>query len=94
MLGLLVAFMNPPVDEAAFNAWYDEEHVPLRLGVPGFLNARRYRAPDETSAPARASATTMAPAVGPQDSLRLTRAIWPCTTSSPRRSSTPNPTRG
>lgn len=68
MQALLVAFMNPPADEAAFNAWYDEEHVPLRLGVPGFLNAHRYRAPDDTSAPARASATTMAPAVGPQDS--------------------------
>ena len=44
MQGLLVAFMNPPADEDAFNAWYDEEHVPLRLGVPGFLSARRYRA--------------------------------------------------
>lgn len=42
--GLLVAMMNPPSDEDAFNAWYDEEHVPLRLGVPGFLSARRYRA--------------------------------------------------
>jgi hypothetical protein len=44
MQGLLVAMMNPPADEDAFNAWYDEEHVPLRLGVPGFLSARRYRA--------------------------------------------------
>jgi hypothetical protein len=45
MQGLLAAFMNPPVhDEDGFNAWYDEEHVPLRLAVPGFLNARRYRA--------------------------------------------------
>jgi hypothetical protein len=44
MQGLLVAMMNPPADEDAFNAWYDEEHVPLRLGVPGFLSGRRYRA--------------------------------------------------
>jgi hypothetical protein len=44
MQGLLVAMMNPPADEAGFNAWYDEEHVPLRLGVAGFLSARRYRA--------------------------------------------------
>ena len=44
MQGLLVAFMDPPDDEEAFNAWYDEEHVPLRLGVPGFLSARRYTA--------------------------------------------------
>jgi antibiotic biosynthesis monooxygenase (ABM) superfamily enzyme len=44
MHALLAAMMNPPADEAAFNAWYDEEHVPLRLAVPGFLSARRYRA--------------------------------------------------
>lgn len=36
--------MNPPADEDACNAWYDEEHMPLRLGVPGFLSGRRYRA--------------------------------------------------
>lgn len=30
-------------DDAEFNAWYQEEHVPERLRVPGFLNARRYR---------------------------------------------------
>lgn len=30
-------------DEPAFGAWYEEEHVPERLAVPGFLAARRYR---------------------------------------------------
>jgi len=30
-------------DEAEFNAWYAEEHVPERLDVPGILSARRYR---------------------------------------------------
>ncbi|MGE5129104.1 MAG: hypothetical protein ACM3IK_05705 [Sphingomonadaceae bacterium] len=30
-------------DEAEFNDWYVEEHVPERLGVPGIRNARRYR---------------------------------------------------
>jgi len=30
-------------DEAEFNAWYVEEHVPERLGIPGILSARRYR---------------------------------------------------
>ena len=50
--------MNPPADdEGGFNLWYDQEHVPLRLAVPGFLNARRYRA-----APLPAGA---APASGP-----------------------------
>ena len=42
---LLAAFMNPPAnDEAGFNAWYDEEHVPNRLAIAGFLNGRRYKA--------------------------------------------------
>ncbi len=30
-------------DEAEFNTWYVEEHVPERLGIPGILSARRYR---------------------------------------------------
>src|SRR5258708_11141904 len=48
MEGVLAAFMNPPVDdEGGFNTWYDEEHVPLRLAVPGFLNARRYKAAED-----------------------------------------------
>jgi hypothetical protein len=51
MQALLVAMMNPPADEDAFNAWYDEEHVPLRLATPGFLSARRYRAPQEINLP-------------------------------------------
>jgi hypothetical protein len=68
MQGLLIAFMNPPADEAAFNAWYDKEHVPLRLGVPGFLNGRRYRVPDESPDLARAAASTVPQTHGAQDS--------------------------
>jgi hypothetical protein len=42
---MLLAFSDPPAgQEAAFNAWYDEEHAPNRLTVPGILNARRYAA--------------------------------------------------
>ena len=42
---LLLAFMNPPAEDlAAWNAWYDEEHVPNRLATPGILTGRRYRA--------------------------------------------------
>jgi hypothetical protein len=45
MQGLLAAFMNPPAkDEVGFNAWYDDEHVPDRLAVRGFLSASRYTA--------------------------------------------------
>src|SRR5258708_10262448 len=47
MHGLLAAFMNPPEDEVEFNLWYDEEHVPNRLAVAGFLNGRRYKAAED-----------------------------------------------
>ena len=32
------------VHEAEFNRWYDEEHLPALLGVPGYRSGRRYRA--------------------------------------------------
>jgi hypothetical protein len=52
MQGLLAAFMNPPLDdEAGFNAWYDEEHVPLRRATPGFLTAARFKAAGDADYP-------------------------------------------
>ena len=33
--------------EPDFLKWYDEEHIPERLAVPGFLAARRFRATDQ-----------------------------------------------
>jgi hypothetical protein len=41
--GILIAAMDfsaAPVDE--FHDWYDLEHVPERLAIPGFLNAERW----------------------------------------------------
>ncbi|HEY8524063.1 MAG TPA: hypothetical protein VIL48_03805 [Acidimicrobiales bacterium] len=44
MPGILFAHMEPPAEiEDEFNRWYDEDHVPSRLGVPGFRAAHRYR---------------------------------------------------
>ncbi|WP_043830094.1 DUF4286 family protein [Muricoccus aerilatus] len=46
MQGTTILFSEmtpPPGREEEFHAWYDEEHVPLRVGVPGFVSARRYR---------------------------------------------------
>ena len=41
--GILVAAMNfSDVAEDEFHDWYDTEHVPERLRVPGFLNAERW----------------------------------------------------
>jgi hypothetical protein len=43
--GLLFVMTDiPPEIEADFNDWYDAEHVPERLAIPGFRGARRYRA--------------------------------------------------
>jgi hypothetical protein len=33
----------PPGREIDFNAWYDEEHIPLRMRISGFSSAQRYR---------------------------------------------------
>jgi hypothetical protein len=43
--GLLAVWTDiAPEIEAEFNAWYDTEHIPERLAVPGFLSGLRYRA--------------------------------------------------
>ena len=47
--GLLLNAMSvAPEQEAEFNAWYDEEHIPALAAVPGTLCARRFRAPEGT----------------------------------------------
>jgi hypothetical protein len=46
--GLLLNAMNvAPEVEEDFNAWYDEEHIPALLAVPGTLAARRYRSGED-----------------------------------------------
>jgi hypothetical protein len=41
--GVLAIWMDPdPAIEEEFNAWYPRQHLPERLGVPGFLRGRRY----------------------------------------------------
>ena len=45
--GCLVVMMQPSPDfEGEFNAWYDTDHVPERLAIPGFLAAKRYECVD------------------------------------------------
>jgi hypothetical protein len=41
----LLLFMTDvdPALEEDFNRWYEEEHLPERMAVPGFINARRFR---------------------------------------------------
>ncbi|MCB1742855.1 MAG: hypothetical protein KDK91_20935 [Gammaproteobacteria bacterium] len=43
--GVLVNYHNvAPGSHEEFEAWHTHEHVPERVGVPGFLRGRRYRA--------------------------------------------------
>jgi hypothetical protein len=42
---ILFSEMTPDVSwEDEFNDWYDHEHIRLRMAVPGFRSAQRYRA--------------------------------------------------
>jgi hypothetical protein len=50
--GLFLAYSDPgPVPEDEFHDWYDNEHLPARLTVPGFDSAARYRAADGLEPP-------------------------------------------
>lgn len=41
--GLLMVMTQPsPAMEEEFNAWYDMEHLPERVALPGFLSGLRY----------------------------------------------------
>ncbi|MGH3367208.1 MAG: hypothetical protein ACRDOY_08405 [Nocardioidaceae bacterium] len=43
--GILLSQMDaPPGREADFHDWYDTEHIPARLVIPGFTAASRYEA--------------------------------------------------
>ncbi|WP_409189294.1 hypothetical protein [Bradyrhizobium sp. RDM4] len=48
-----IAIWNGISDEgrADFYAWHLSEHMPERVGIPGFLRGRRYRAADEKTHP-------------------------------------------
>lgn len=50
--GLFLAYSDPgPVPEAEFHDWYDNEHLPARLTVPGVASATRYREADGLAPP-------------------------------------------
>ncbi len=47
----VVAFSVPENDVAEFDAWYENEHVPMLLEAPDWLRVRRYRVLDGTGGP-------------------------------------------
>ncbi len=43
--GLMMVWMDVPAEkEEEFNRWYNEEHLPELMAIPGVLNAARYEA--------------------------------------------------
>jgi hypothetical protein len=49
----LVSFQVPRDDQAEFDSWYESEHVPRLMNVPGWLRCRRYAVADHGSSPTR-----------------------------------------
>lgn len=47
---LVLHDVAPDADEDEFNRWYQQQHLPERLAVPGFHTAKRYRAVDAQAA--------------------------------------------
>src|SRR5262249_42498892 len=45
--GLLAVWTDiAPEAEAEFNEWYNTEHIPQLVGIPGIISGRRYQAVD------------------------------------------------
>lgn len=44
---LLMMIDVKPEDEAGFNRWYNEEHIPELMALPGYLSARRFEVEGE-----------------------------------------------
>ena len=41
---IMVVMMEvDPAHEEEFNRWYNEEHLPERLEIPGYISARRFK---------------------------------------------------
>ncbi len=44
---VMVVMMDvDPEHEEEFNRWYDDEHLPERLEIPGYVSARRFKLQD------------------------------------------------
>lgn len=46
---LVVEIDVEPEFDDEFNRWYDEEHIPERTDMPGFVSAQRFRHPDRAN---------------------------------------------
>ena len=47
---LVVTMEMDEADEAEFNEWYNEQHLPERMAIPGYVSARRFKLKDGNNA--------------------------------------------
>ena len=47
---LVVTMDVDDADEAEFNEWYNEQHLPERMAIPGYVSARRFKLEDGNNA--------------------------------------------
>ena len=47
---LVVTMEMDEADEAEFNEWYNEQHLPERMAIPGYVSARRFKLEDGDNA--------------------------------------------
>ena len=47
---LVVTMDVDEADEAEFNKWYNEQHLPERMAIPGYISARRFKLEDGNNA--------------------------------------------
>ena len=40
---LVVTMEVEEADDAEFNKWYNEQHLPERMAIPGYISARRFK---------------------------------------------------
>ena len=47
---LVVTMEMDEADEAEFNEWYNGQHLPERMAIPGYVSARRFKLEDGNNA--------------------------------------------
>jgi hypothetical protein len=83
---LIVHVEVAEADAAELNRWYEEEHRPEKMGLPGYLSMRRFQAYDgsprflavyELSEPeAAVHGPSSSPAPPPSDWMKAVMATW------------------
>ena len=46
---LVVTMEVDEADDAEFNKWYNEQHLPERMAIPGYVSARRFKLEGENN---------------------------------------------